>query len=323
MPPFDGLRIIRGPLYKSTLLLTAPLLCVLLLTPGSADAPTFYMFFLNMFLYLSFAYAVNDWADREADLAAGKRRTFSSLPASTARAIVTALLLATLAVGYRLSRSWLYIGVLSTGLLLGAAYSARPFRFKGRGIWGVIIAPLPGKVIPVCLACIHYRRFGWYFLVVALAESVKNAIDILFHQIVDYQNDRNSGIGTFPVARGVEPARLLLHRLAAGGTLAAISMGTILAWLVTEYRWVLGVACLLAVPAALLGRRLNSSPRAGFAELNLPFGYVWFGGIVFLQSPMWLSGIAAWRSPSFLPLAAVVAILTISQTAFYLRYRYY
>jgi 4-hydroxybenzoate polyprenyltransferase len=181
MPPFDGLRIIRGPLYKSTLLLTAPLLCVLLLTPGSADAPTLYMFFLNMFLYLCFAYAVNDWADREADLAAGKRRTFSSLPASTARAIVVVLLLATLAVGYRHSRSWLYIGVLSTGLLLGVAYSARPFRFKGRGIWGVIIAPLLGKVIPVCLACIHYRRFGWYFLVVALAESVKNAIDILFH----------------------------------------------------------------------------------------------------------------------------------------------
>jgi hypothetical protein len=38
---------------------------------------------------------------------------------------------------------------------------------------------------------------------------------------------------------------------------------------------------------------------------------------------MWLSGIAAWRNSSFLPLAVVVAIITLSQTAFYLRYRYY
>ncbi len=323
MPPFDGLRIIRGPLYKSTLLLTAPLLCVLLLKPESADAPTVHMFFLNMFLYLCFAYAVNDWADREADLAAGKHRTFSSLPAGTASAIVIALLLATLAVGYRLSRSWLYMGVLSTGLLLGVAYSARPLRLKGRGLLGVMIAPLLGKAIPVCLACIHYRRFGWYFLFMALAESIKNAIDILFHQIVDCEHDRNSGINTFPVVSGLEQARRLLQRLATGGTLGAISMGMILAWLVMEYRWVFGGACLLALPAALLSRGLNSGRRAGFPALDLPFGYIWFGGIVFLQSPMWLSGIAAWRSPSFLPLAVMVAIITLSQTAFYLRYRYY
>ena len=323
MPQFDGLRIIRGPLYKSTLLLTAPLLCVLLLTPEAGNAPAVCTFFLNMFLYLCFAYAVNDWADRQADLAAGKHRTFSSLPAGTVRAIVIALLVATLVVGYLLSRSWLYLSVLAFGLLLGLAYSARPLRFKGRGIWGVIIAPVLGKVIPVWLACIQYRRFGWYFLVIALAEGTKNAVDILFHQIVDYENDRRSGINTFPVARGEEPARGLLQRLVAVGTVGAVCTGMILAWFVKEYRWVFGAACILAVPAAMLGTGLSSGRRAGSPALGLPFSYIWFGGIVFLQSPMWLSAIEAWRSPSFLPLAVAVAIITLCQTVFYLRYRYY
>lgn len=323
MPAFDGFRVIRGPLYKSTLLLTVPLLCVLLLPPETADAPAAWMFFLNMFLYLCFAYAVNDWADREADLAAGKHRTFASLPEGIVRAIVIALFLAALAVGYRLGRSGLYMSVLSAGLLLGVAYSAPPLRFKGRGIWGVITAPVLGKVIPMCLACIHYRRFAWYLLAVVLSDGLKNSIDILFHQVVDFENDRRSGIRTYPVARGMEPARQLLRRLVACGTAGAVCTGMILAWLVQEYRWVFGAACLLAAPAALFGRRSSSGRRAGFPALDLPFGYIWFGGIVFLQSPMWLSGIAAWRSPSFLPLAAVIAVVTLSQTAFYLRYRYY
>ena len=323
MPAFDGLRIIRGPIYKSTLLLTAPLLCILLAPPGPSGAPKVYLFFLNMFLYLCFAYAVNDWADREADLAAGKHRTLATLPTGTVPAIAVALLLATLAVGYRLGGSWRYTGILSAGLLLGLAYSARPWRIKGRGVWGVLIAPVLGKVIPVCLACTLYRRFGWYFLAIVLAEWIKNAIDILFHQIVDYENDNSFNIRTYPVVSGLVSARRFLHRLVVAGTVGALAMGGILAWLVTEYRWIFGTALLLAAPATAICRRLSNQLWAGPLPLRLPFPYVWFGGIVFLQSPMWLSGIAAWRNSSFLPLAVVVAIITLSQTAFYLRYRYY
>jgi 4-hydroxybenzoate polyprenyltransferase len=323
MPAFDGLRIIRGPLYKSTLLLTAPFLCILLLTRQPPGVPTVYLFFLNMFLYLCFAYAVNDWADRDADLAAGKHRTLSLLPARAVSVIVVTLLFATLAVGFQLGGSRYYMAVLSAGLLLGVTYSARPWRLKGRGIWGVAVAPVLGKAIPVWLACIHYHRFAWYFLVLILAESTKNAIDILFHQIVDYENDKRSNIRTYPVAVGLEPARQLLRRLVAAGTLGAFFLGGILAGLVAEYRWVFGFALLVAVPAAALGRRLDCGQRADSPALSLPFPYLWFGGIVFLQSPLWLSAIAAWRSPSFLPLAAVVGVITLSQTVFYLRYRYY
>ncbi len=323
MRTFDGLRIIRGPLYKSTLLLTVPLLFSLLSTPAGPGPLVVFMFFLNMFLYLCFAYAVNDWADREADLAAGKCRTLSTLPAGAALVIVAAVLLSTVTVGYWLSKSWLYVGVLFGGLFLGMVYSTPPWRLKGRGIWGILIAPVLGKAIPVLLACVLYRRFGWYALVIVLAEFIKNAIDILFHQIVDYENDKRSDIRTYPVAKGLEPAGRLLHRLVTAGTLSALTMGLILALLVAEYRWVLGAALVLAVPAAAMGRRWSSGLRAGHSALHLPLTYLWFGGIVFLHSPLWLSAIAAWRDLSFLPLALAVAAITVSQTVFYLRYRYY
>ena len=121
----------------------------------------------------------------------------------------------------------------------------------------------------------------------------------------------------------LEPARQLLRRLVAGRIAGAVCTGMILAWLVTEHRCVAGAACLLAVPAALFVRGSSGGRIAGFSALYLPFGYLWFGGIVFLQSPMWLCSIAAWRDPSLLPMAAVIAVITLSQTAFHLRYRYY
>ncbi len=323
MHAVDGFRLIRGPLYKSVLLLTAPLLCVLLDLPSPAPTPTVFLFFLNMFVYLCFAYAVNDWADREADLTAGKRRTLARLPRGVLLLIVGALLLAALAGGHWLGGGWPYMGLLSAGLLLGVAYSVQPWRIKGRGIWGVILAPLLGKAIPVWLACTLFRRFGWYFLIIVLAECVKNAIDILFHQIVDFENDRKCDIRTYPVLSGPEVAGRVLRRLALVGTLGALAMGTVLALLVTEYRWIFGSALLLAAPVAATCRTQSSKRWAGPLTLSLPFPYLWFGGIVFLQSPMWLSGIAAWRSSSFLPLAVAIAIITVSQTVFYLRYRYY
>jgi 4-hydroxybenzoate polyprenyltransferase len=318
----DGLRIIRGPLYKSTLLLTAPLLCALLAPVGSVSAYTVFLFFLDMFLYLCFAYAVNDWADRAADLAAGKHRTLAMLPGRILLPTVTALLLATVAVGYRLCSGWLYMSFLAAGLLLLLAYSARPWRIKGRGIWGVIIAPVPGKVIPVCLACIVFRRFGWYFLVIMLAESAKNAIDILFHQILDFENDMECGIRTYPVTSGTATAARSLRRLVGTATAGALAMGATLAWLVEEYRWIFGAALLLAAPVALTYRKFWNTRSAGSPAPDLPFAYLWFGGIIFLQSPMWLSGIAAWQSRSFLPLTLAVTVITVSQTIFYLRYRY-
>ena len=168
-----------------------------------------------------------------------------------------------------------------------------------------------------------FRRFGWYFLVIVLAEWVKNAIDILFHQIVDFENDKRCDIRTYPVLSGPEAAVRALRRLAAAGTLGALAMGAVLAWLVTEYRWIFGPALLLAVPAAAVCRTRSRERWAGPLALSLPFPYLWFGGIVFLQSPLWLSGIAAWRSMSFLPIAVAIATITVCQTIFYLRYRYY
>jgi hypothetical protein len=184
------------------------------------------------------------------------------------------------------------------------------------------MAPVPGKVIPVCVACILYRRFGWYFLVIMLAEWAKDAIDILFHQILDFENDRECGIRTYPVMSGPAAAARSLRRLVTAGTVGALAMGATLAWLVEEYRWVFGAALLLAVPAALTYRRFWHGRSAGTPEPGLPFAYLWFGGIILLQSPMWLSGVAPWRSRSFLPLALAVAVITVSQTIFYLRHRY-
>lgn len=321
-------RLWRGPVFKGTLLLTAPLACHLAGPPVQADAAVAAVLRLASFgalmlLYLSFAYAANDWADREADRAAGKARTLGRLPAGLGLAVTLALGAATLLAGWRFHATPLFLGLLLAGLLLGWAYSVRPLRLKARGAAGALLAPVVGKVIPILLAGVAWDCPGaWWLLLLAAAEWTKNVIDILFHQVIDAAADRLAGVGSWPVVHGDAAAHTALRRFCRAGVVAAVLQGGALAVVIPEFRWVLGAALLLAPPAAfLLRRRVDAAPANRMTGL-LPPLYQWLGGVLFVQMPLWLALVAAWRTPVYLWLAVPVAVIIAAQTLFFLRYRY-
>ena len=164
MPPmqsFDGLRIVRGPLFKSALLLTPALFICLLKDSGEISVGSLYVLFANFFLYLFFAYVVNDYADRDHDLASGKHRLVALLPRPVGLGLAVGLAAGSLAVGYAAAGWGLYLLVLCAGLFCGAAYSVKPVRVKERGLWGVGFAAVVGKVIPILMVCALYRKTGW------------------------------------------------------------------------------------------------------------------------------------------------------------------
>jgi 4-hydroxybenzoate polyprenyltransferase len=317
----EGSRLIRGPLYKSTLLL-APALFMALIEPAGA-VPTGIIggLFFNYLLFLLFAYTVNDQADRVADLRAGKERLIGRLPPGVVRILIFGFAIANLAVGYGVAGRSSYLAWLGVGLLCGWSYSAPPLRLKGRKYASVLFPPLLGKVIPILMAAALLGRSGWWLWGLMVCEATKNAIDILFHQVVDYEADQAADARTYAVCRGKEAAIGALRALSYAGVAAAAMTGLIYGIFIPEYRWagaVILAGGFLGIP---IGKRVCSESRNPLIRL-LPLSYLWFGAAVFMMAPLVLSAIAALRAPSYAALFVAISLITVSQTWFYLRYRY-
>jgi 4-hydroxybenzoate polyprenyltransferase len=318
----DGLRVVRGHLFKSLLLLSPALFLSLLSGPQPAPVRGCWLFLANMFLFLLFAYAANDDADRACDLAAGKARTIARLSRTAAVWILAAAALVNLAAGFLASGRGLYLALLCAGLFCGFAYSEEPFRIKERGLLGVLFPAAFGKLIPILLACALYRRIGWWAAALLSGEYVKNTIDILFHQVMDLDDDRAAGVRTFAVRQGAGRAQALLRRLSWLGAPLALATAAAYSLHIPEFRWVLAGILGGAVPAALAARRVFRPSNPMALTERLPFLYLYFGYSVFMLGPFWLALIAALRDRSYAPLLVFVAAVMALQTWFYVGYRY-
>lgn len=180
--------------YATALLLRLPvtslwmaaLTTLLCLVPGAA--------------YVS---VINDLTDRGEDLAAGKANR------ATGRSplVLTAFVLLTIAPGLFFAWLWRH-DVLLLSLYLAAwlafsLYSLPPFRFKTRGILGVLADASGAHLFPTLVAVVLvFRAAGqlpqrsWLAAIAvwALAYGLRG---ILWHQLSDLENDRSAGVRTF------------------------------------------------------------------------------------------------------------------------------
>lgn len=145
---------------------------------------------------------INDLTDRDEDLAAGKRNRFAQ---GRSAGLVVALL--TAAAGIWISFLWREQRLLVTFYLAAwlafSLYSLPPFRWKTRGLAGVLCDATGAHLFPTLVAVmLVYRDSGrepdpvWLLAVSgwALANGLRG---ILWHQLTDLENDRRSGIRTF------------------------------------------------------------------------------------------------------------------------------
>ena len=318
----SGTRIVRGVLYKSVLLWTPVFWIALVQEPKAVSSASAWGFGVNMALYLMWAFAVNDYADRDCDAAVGKERTIARLSDRVILVILASLLLANFAMGYYLAGSGYYVLILALGLWSGLAYSLKPFRIKERGVWGICFPGILGKVIPFAMVCALYKTASWCLVVMCMGEYLKNTIDLLFHQIVDVDNDRAGGVKTFVVEQGEERATCLLRRLAWIGLLPAVSIAVLYGVYIPEFRWVLAGMLVLSLPVMRVSWKRFSARDGGSLTGLVPIQYLYGGYAVYILSPLWLSLIAAIRNPEFMSIALFLTVILGFQTVFYLRYRY-
>ena len=170
---------------------TASLLCFLLWIIATASA----------------GYLMNDVADQDDDIVAGK----INYAARLSKPMQFGLILGFVATGFL---PWLYLPMTAPILILIilelfllAAYSFRPFRFKEKIFFGPFCDALFGHTIPSLIAILAVAGkdavFGSvFFMILALWQLARGWRNILVHQIDDRKNDRAADTKTFVTKYG-------------------------------------------------------------------------------------------------------------------------
>jgi len=200
------------------------------LTPG--DLLTRLPLFLASIVGIAgFGYFLNDVCDVAADRSARKANAAAGRTARERAGILIALLVLGLAPWSLMPRSPVALALLAAEIATLALYSARPFRWKERGVAGALADMSYGHLLPVAIATFAFfpRPPGiGTLLLVGGALACKGLRNILLHQLADRANDRRAGTRTLVLDIG--PVRTLawINRLLLPlelGALAGILVG--------------------------------------------------------------------------------------------------
>lgn len=149
-------------------------------------------------LFMAFGYIINDYADMEVDKLAGKHKVMHSMSAKMALFIVifTGIAGCLTVLVYRFDLIVLLL--LTVIYFFGASYSAPPFRFKEKGVMGLIVSSSAQRCMPLLLVFVLQNTGFDIWLVFWIVLSFLVGLRyILVHQYIDIENDRKSGVRTF------------------------------------------------------------------------------------------------------------------------------
>lgn len=162
---------------------------------------------------------VNDLTDFNDDLASGKANRLVGKSRAFVATLLACCILSGLAVAIRWRGELLLLSLYSASWIVFTLYSLRPFRLKGRGVFGVLADAFGAHLFTSLLAsAVVYRRQSgpadmvWFASVAAwsLCFGVRG---ILWHQLGDLHNDEKIGLGTFARRHKTVLPRRLVHFL--------------------------------------------------------------------------------------------------------------
>jgi 4-hydroxybenzoate polyprenyltransferase len=178
----------------------------------------------------AFGYAVNDYCDRDADAAAGKDERSCALGRTGQRGLILILLVATLLAAVPLAVRPAALAGGAALFALAVAYSARPWRLKIRGAWGLLASATAQWGTPVLPLLVGGAApTPGFALLFALGLSV-GVRWMLLHQVLDASGDVRAGLRTFTVEGGVPRSTTILRGL------VGFEAGLLAVWMLTDGR---------------------------------------------------------------------------------------
>ena len=146
---------------------------------------------------------INDVTDRADDLAAGKRNRMAGRSGSTIAALVAATVLPGLVFAWLWRDDALLFTAYLSAWLVYSLYSLPPFRFKTRGLAGVLCDASGAHLFPSLVAVLLvFRESGTqrdpaWLGAVAVWSFAYGVRGILWHQLFDRDNDVQADVRTF------------------------------------------------------------------------------------------------------------------------------
>jgi 4-hydroxybenzoate polyprenyltransferase len=150
-------------------------------------------------------FLINDFFDKSHDIKAGKIRVVHELSKGVFISVIfTAILIIILFLLYL--NNIFYTIIYCISFLLGTLYSTPVIRFKEKGFIGIIINALTEKMLPVLAIFTFFYHIGIDTLIFLITSFLLQTIEIMTHQIYDYDADLEVGVRTFAIDVGKEKA---------------------------------------------------------------------------------------------------------------------
>ncbi len=187
------------------------------LTPARAF-PMLLRLLLSMICIAAFAHVVNDMADIEQDQRAGKANAMRNIRPRQRWLLSSGLLLCGFVVWIESGISIWALGLLAVIAVLQPLYAFPPTRLKERGLFGLVVDSLHTHALPTFFIVAVFagtaRAPVWqpFALTVTIWAFIVGLRGILYHQLLDETNDRQSGITTFVTAHGAAKTRMIAKR---------------------------------------------------------------------------------------------------------------
>lgn len=236
--------------------------------------------------WAAFGYAINNFADYEADTIAGKKNTAGDVSQKVVLFFLAVLALLSLGLALIWIKYSAIYTLLITGLFLSGTYSLKPFRIKERGILGILTGSLCQWALPVLVlsALSSNEAYVAPLCILGLSMGVRW---MTIHQIQDKNADIISGIHTYVTDSGKKTWIILYVALSA--ELASI------VWLILQdgpARWPACVSFILwcvqeivfSSQKGLFASRLQSYNRVPLSEY-----YFFFLPIALLISKIYMN----------------------------------
>lgn len=175
----------------------------ILLVDNVFDPLTATILVLILGLYFMCGFLINDYFDRAKDIEAGKVRAVQELPQGVFIGIILAAILVIILCLWYLN-NFFYTTIFSFSFFLGTLYSTPFIRFKEKGFLGIIINALTEKMLPVLALFVFFNHFGIDTVLFVITTFMLQTIEIMTHQIYDFEADQKTGTRTFAIDVGKE-----------------------------------------------------------------------------------------------------------------------
>jgi 4-hydroxybenzoate polyprenyltransferase len=262
------------------------------------------LFLVSAIGVAAFGHVVNDLADIEADRAAGKPNRIGSLSTTAQTLLLGGCLLTGLLPWIALPRSVAALSLLGAEIVLLVAYSVPPIRLKTRAAAGALADALYAYSLPMALAVVVFTtddRAGWVAAAVGGLGLLVGVRGIVWHQVLDQDNDRASGLRTL-VTRLGERRALAVVDLLAPVELAALGALTIVASIAADAP-IIAISSALYLPWRLFQLRFLWVSPLGRSELRTRgarsklLGYGLSTGLMERWLPVVALVVLSWREP--------------------------